>query len=742
MADQQPIQDVDLSDSINAGMQIFATSLIFRAIPNANDGLKQVQRRVLYQTEESHLTPKAKYQKVVRLYGDVMGRLHPHGDSSIGGAIVNLSQEWKQNVPLISIHGNNGSINGDPHAAFRYIEARQTKYAPLMLNGLNKDTVKMIPNFDQTQLEPAVLPAAIPYALINGTQGIGYGMTSKIAPHNPKEMLQAMSTLVDNPDTTTDELAEIIQGPDFPTYGELLMDKSQVRKEIETGEAKYVVRAKIEIHATEKRPYLDIVQLPYGVSTESLIKQMINKLKDYSKVLGQARPVNETEGDDVHIKIICKNKTPKALLEQIRQFLYDNTQCQTTISVIDRLLYDGEPLVKGIKGYLLNFIQFRLAILKRAWQYDYNTLSKRIEIINGLLKAADMTDKIVAEAKKSANRADLEQILVNDYDFTENQAKAIAGMSIYQLGRQDIEQLSNERDAKQAHADELHLWLTNDAEAAKQLKLDVQHSLSFFEHDERKTTFFRKTSEKKLESLTLSSEQLTEKKKIMAVIKKHGFSIIGRKAYQNQIDGYHKKDIASALPAMTNQYVIGITKDGRAVTRFADDLQNMPLDNTPRELYREVPSLSPQTEFIGGAIYDATNRAMNAKRILMISKFGYIKLMDVEKLAPNTNRRTYIKRTTTASGLRHEGDYLIYAQPVTDQFLETHQLVAHCEGVKRRRTVKLEKVIDRHDGQSTSGGSYINTGSPKGSNPIESFEFDELPQATDDQPADTKESDD
>lgn len=740
MSDQQLIQDADLSDVVNSGMQIFAAALIFRSIANANDGLRQVQRRILYQTEESHLTPKAKYQKVVRLYGDVMGRLHPHGDSSIYGAIVNLSQDWKQNVPLISIHGNNGSISGDSSAAARYIEARQTEYAPLMLAGLKKNAVQMVPNFDQTQEEPAVLPAAIPYALINGTSGIGYGMASNIAPHNPKELLTATLKLIDNPDATTDELADIIQGPDFPTYGELLMDKEQVRQEIETGRAKFVVRAKIDIHATEKHPYLDIVQIPYGISVETLIKQLADRLKDYSKVLGRARPVNETEGDDVHIKIICKNGTSKALLEQIRQFLFDNTKCETSISVTNRLLYNGEPLVKGIRDYLLNFIQFRLATLKRIWQFDYETLSKRIEVINGLLRAADMTDEIVAEAKRSANRADLEQILQADYQFTATQAKAVAGTSIYQLGRQDISQLSAERDTKQAHADELHQWLTDDAAATAELKRDIEHSLSVFKDADRKTTFFKKTSAKKLDALTLSSEQLTEKKKVMAIIKKTGFSIIGRKAYQNQIDDYSRRDIMSALPAITNQYVIGITEDGQAVTRFADDLQNMPLDNPPRELYREVPSLAPHTKFIGGAVYDATNEAMNTKRILMISKFGYIKLMDIDKLAPNTNRKTYIKRTTTASGLRHDGDKLIYAQPVTDQFLKTHQVIATCEGVSRRRKVELSKIIDRHDGQSTSGGSYINTGSPKGAHPITSFEFDELPQEQSDDG--TKDGDD
>lgn len=726
--DQPYIRNVELSDAVNTWMQDFAASNIFRQIADSRDGLKPVQRRILWQSELLGLHPKAKYTKVVRLLGQVMGNFHPHGDSSIGGAIVTLSQDWTQDAPMIDIHGNNGSIDGSPHAAFRYIEARQSPLAPLMLKDIKKNAVDMTPNFDQTMEEPRYLPAAIPFALINGTQGVAFGLRSNILPHNPREMVEAALKLVDKPNASSEELSQIIQGPDFPTKGQLKTDHQAVLDEIETGEAKFTVRAKIDIHPTKKDPYLDITEVPYGVKLDKLIAEIEKKLEDYRKVLGHARPINASTGGEIHIQIICKNGTPKLLLEQIRQYLFDNTKCQIPLTAQNRLLYRGHPQVRGIRDYLLNFLDFRLETLKRVWEYEHHSLSERIEIIDGLLRVSDITDDVVAEAKKSISRANFEETLQNKFDFTALQAKAIAGIAIYQLGKRDISQLTAERDSKQAQADQLKKQLTDEAAAKEALKADLRSSLAVFGKSERKTEFFRQTSEQRLEKLQLSDEQLTEKKKINIVIKTHGFNVIGRKAYQNQIDNYKRRDIAVTIPSITNQYVIGITQTGKAATRYIDDLPNVALENDANPLYREITELTPDDEFIGGITFDATHHADLKKKIMMITKYGYIKVIRVEKLMPNVKRKYYVSRLVTANGLKHDGDEVIYAHEVTEDFLKNHRLVVQLDGYKRRRVIDLSKLADRSDGRTTSGGAYINTGSPKGKYPVKSFEFDELPQ--------------
>ena len=321
------IIDKDLAEFSYSSMANYAASVILdRAIPDARDGLKPVQRRIMWQTHLSKLTPKAKFMKLAKLSGLTLA-YHAHGSGSISSAAVNLSQDWVRSVPLIDIQGNNGSIDGASEAADRYIEARQAIGAELLLDKINHNAVDLIDNFDNTEKEPRVLPASFPVAMTNGAAGIAVGISTKILPHNPLELLSASIAMIKNEVKDVKDLNKYIKGPDFPTGG-YIIGKKGCRDEIETGQGRFTVRGKVKYNTKGDEPYLNIVEIPYSLTTTRLIEKIANVLEN-AKALGVIDIRDETQDNhDVSIKLICKKGTTQDQLEKIESYLYKKTDLE------------------------------------------------------------------------------------------------------------------------------------------------------------------------------------------------------------------------------------------------------------------------------------------------------------------------------------------------------------------------------------------------------------------------------
>lgn len=704
------IIDKDLAEFSYSSMANYAASVILdRAIPDARDGLKPVQRRIMWQTHLSKLTPKAKFMKLAKLSGLTLA-YHAHGSGSISSAAVNLSQDWVRSVPLIDIQGNNGSIDGASEAADRYIEARQAIGAELLLNKINHNAVDLIDNFDNTEKEPRVLPASFPVAMTNGAAGIAVGISTKILPHNPLELLNASIAMIKNEVKDVKDLNKYIKGPDFPTGG-YIIGKKGCRDEIETGQGRFTVRGKVKYHTKGAEPYLNIVEIPYGLTTTRLIEKIANVLEN-AKALGVVDIRDETQDNhDVSIKLICKKGTTQDQLEKIESYLYKKTDLEMKISSNNIMITRGHQKTLDMWSYLDQFIKFRIETLKRIWQYDLDKLINRKEIIEGLLKTYDITDEIIALAKKSENKANLTELLISDFDFTEKQAQTIAGMPIYQLGKQDFERLSNELDQNIERSKELSTWLNNEEATNQKLIEDLEHSMQKLSNYTRRTKVVNPSQAKEAEDITV--EDVIESKEMKVVIKKDlQMFQIGQRAFDNQIKNYKDDDIIAYVDALNTEYVTAITQQGKTVTRLVNDLDQSTLKDGSSSLNKDIPNLKSNDEFIGCVVNDIKEQSQ--ENVLLVSKYGYVKVISGEKLRPALKTKAYMKKTGLASTLKKQGDYLTIMEVIDKKVFADLEIHVILEDQSKKsgivnRYIGLNKWAERNDGQGGSGFKGINT---------------------------------
>ena len=357
------LEQNDISAVAENNMMRYAVKLILdRAIPDARDGLKPVQRRMLFTLHTEKLTYDAKFVKVSTIAGLNMAYYHPHGQAD--DVLIDLSEQWSKRLPLVETHGNNGGIDGSPAAAGRYVSARQSKAAQLFLNGLDKGAVKMIESYHDGKFEPTVLPAVLPAALVNGTSGIAFGMKTDILPHNSLELLRAAESLVKNPNITSRQLSEIIQGPDFPTGGLLIASKDQIIEDIETGRTSFTVRGIVNIVTNKNESYLEIVAIPWQVNTTKLIEQ-IASVAESTRLVQVEEIFNGVEShEDLSIKIEFKKNTPEDRIKQFEALLYKKTDLEKKYRSHNLVIADGKPKVLGVKDHLKLVIDFRLQTLK------------------------------------------------------------------------------------------------------------------------------------------------------------------------------------------------------------------------------------------------------------------------------------------------------------------------------------------------------------------------------------------
>ena len=438
------IHEVDLKETMETSYIDYAMSVIAsRALPDVRDGLKPVQRRVLYSMVELNNGPDKPHRKCARIVGDTMGKFHPHGDSSIYGALVNMAQEWNTRYPLVDGHGNFGSEDGDGAAAMRYTEARLSKISMEMVADINKDTVEFTPNFDETEKEPSVLPSRYPNLLVNGTSGIAVGMATNIPPHNLTETINAIVKIIDNKveenrDTTIEEIMEIIKGPDFPT-GATILGRKDIEQAYRTGRGKIKTRAVSEIETMDNgKSRIIVTELPYMVNKAKLVEKIASLVKE-KKVDGitDLRDESDQEGTRVVIEV-RRDANANVILNQ----LYKHTQLQDSFGVIMLALVDGEPKVLNLLQMLDEYLKHQKDVVTRRTKFELNKAEERAHIIKGLLIALDNIDEVIKIIRGSRTTADAKKNLIERFGLSDAQSQAIVDMRLRQLtglAREDLE---------------------------------------------------------------------------------------------------------------------------------------------------------------------------------------------------------------------------------------------------------------------------------------------------------------
>lgn len=437
------IQDLSLEDVIGDRFGRYSKYIIQeRALPDVRDGLKPVQRRILFAMHSSGNTYDKNFRKSAKTVGDVIGQYHPHGDSSVYDAMVRLSQDWKLRHVLIEMHGNNGSIDNDPPAAMRYTEAKLSQLSEELVRDINKETVAFVPNYDDTTLEPMVLPARFPNLLVNGSTGISSGYATDIPPHNLAEVIQATLKYIDNPDITVTQLMKYIKGPDFPTGG-IIQGVDGIKKAYETGKGKIVVRSKVDEETLRNgRQQLIVTEIPYEVNKSSLVKR-IDELRADKKVDGIIEVRDETDRTGLRIAIELKKDVNA---EAIKNYLFKNSDLQIAYNFNMVAISDGRPKLMGIRQIIDSYLNHQIEVVANRTKYDLDHAEKRMHIVEGLMKALSILDEVITLIRNSKNKKDAKDNLVAEFEFTEAQAEAIVMLQLYRLTNTDIVALENEHN--------------------------------------------------------------------------------------------------------------------------------------------------------------------------------------------------------------------------------------------------------------------------------------------------------
>ena len=455
------VKDVEINGELKKSFIAYAMAVnVSRAIPDVRDGLKPVHRRILYAMSELGLTPDKPYRKCAMVVGEVLGKYHPHGDSSVYDAMVRLAQDFSIRCPLIDGHGNFGSIDGDPAAAYRYTEARLSKIALEMIRDIDKKTVDFYPNFDDTREQPVVLPSRFPNLLVNGSDGIAVGMATSIPPHNLGEVIDASVALLQNPDATVDDLMEYIPAPDFPT-GALVLGRHSIKQAYRTGRGACVLRAKAEIEEMANgKSRIVVTEIPYQVNKAKLIENIADQVKD-KRLEGISDLREETDRHGMRIVIeLKKDVNAQVLLNQ----LYKQTQMQTTFSMIMLALVDGVPRVLNLKEILECYIAHQKDVIVRRTRFDLEKAQERQHILLGLHIALENIDAIVELLKKSRDRQDAIAKLIENYGLSDKQAAAILDMRLQRLTGLEVEKINAELEDLDKQIAYFNMVLSSDEE--------------------------------------------------------------------------------------------------------------------------------------------------------------------------------------------------------------------------------------------------------------------------------------
>ncbi|MGZ1576276.1 DNA topoisomerase IV subunit A [Staphylococcus argenteus] len=508
------IQDLSLEDVLGDRFGRYSKYIIQeRALPDVRDGLKPVQRRILYAMYSSGNTHDKNFRKSAKTVGDVIGQYHPHGDSSVYEAMVRLSQDWKLRHVLIEMHGNNGSIDNDPPAAMRYTEAKLSQLAEELLRDINKETVSFIPNYDDTTLEPMVLPSRFPNLLVNGSTGISAGYATDIPPHNLAEVIQATLKYIENPDISVSQLMKYIKGPDFPTGG-IIQGIDGIKKAYESGKGRIIVRSKVDEETLRNgRKQLIITEIPYEVNKSSLVKR-IDELRADKKVDGIVEVRDETDRTGLRIAIELKKDVNS---ESIKNYLYKNSDLQISYNFNMVAISDGRPKLMGIRQIIDSYLNHQIEVVANRTKFELDNAEKRMHIVEGLIKALSILDQVIELIRSSKNKRDAKENLIDVYDFTEEQAEAIVMLQLYRLTNTDIVALQEEHKELEALIQQLRHILDNHDALLNVIKEELTEIKKKFKSDRLSQI------EAEIAEIKIDKEVMVPSEEVILSMTRHGY---------------------------------------------------------------------------------------------------------------------------------------------------------------------------------------------------------------------------
>ncbi|SFD78034.1 DNA topoisomerase IV subunit A [Lentibacillus persicus] len=561
MAEAENFLDLPLEEVLGDRFGRYSKYIIQeRALPDARDGLKPVQRRILYAMNEENNTYDKNFRKSAKTVGTVIGNYHPHGDTSVYDAMVRLSQEWKVRNSLVEMHGNNGSIDGDPPAAMRYTEARLSKIASELLRDINKETVDWVPNFDDTINEPVVLPAKYPNLLVNGSTGISAGYATDIPPHNLAEVIDAVIKKIDKPAVTVDELMQVIKGPDFPTGG-TIQGIDGIRKAYETGKGRIVVRGRAFIEDIRGgRQQIVIDEIPYDVNKANMVKK-IDEMRIDKKVEGIAEVRDETDRTGLRVVIELKKG---ASSEGVLKYLYKNSDLQVTYNFNMVAIKDKTPKQLSLPQILDSYIAHQKDVVTRQTVFDLNKAKKRSHIVEGLIKAVSILDELIATIRASKDKQDAKKRIIHAYAFSEAQAEAIVTLQLYRLTNTDVTALEREASELEKQIDQLETLLSSDRKLFQHIKKELRAVKRAFS-DERQTVI-----ENEIEALTIDIEVTVASEDVVVSVTRDGYvkrtSLRSYGASNGDDPGIKDDDyLVSLLELNTTDQVLLFTSKGKYI---------------------------------------------------------------------------------------------------------------------------------------------------------------------------------
>ena len=635
-----------------------------RALPDIRDGLKPVQRRILYAMYTLGLNPDKPHKKSATTVGEVIGKYHPHGDSSIYEALVRMSQWWKNNIPLIDMQGNNGSIDGDSAAAMRYTEAKFSSYGYNMLYGIEKNTVKFVLNFDDTEYEPTLLPSLLPNLFINGATGIAAGYATNIPPYNLNELIDAIITRIDSPNCRLDSLIQLMPGPDFPTGG-IIHDDNGIRESYETGKGKFVLRAKIINEIENNKRRLVITEIPYETNKSSIIYS-IEEIIDSEKIayLTEVRDESDKNG----IRIVLEYKGDEKIAETIKRYLFKNTQLQITYNINNITINNRKPIQTTLINYLDSYLNHAMEIIVKSSKFDLDKANKRLEILQGLIKATSIIDKIVNVIRASKDKENAINALVDQFNFTINQAEAIVQLRLYRLTNTDVIGLKEESKKIEETINELNEILNNEKYRKNFLK-NILRSYKKTFNTPRKTKI-----EKGVEKIVISDVEVIENKNVYVVVTKDGYikyttqkidnlnTILNLKLKENDA-------LVFTSNAKTLDRILLITSFGNFISLPIYKIKEAKIRELGNHI-NNIVTLRDNEKIIYAMLLSEDNQNVSEQNIFLVSKLGMVKRFYIKDVL---NFKTI--RPSTCINLK-ENDLLVDAKLVDN---EKNQIILYSQ---------------------------------------------------------------
>lgn len=716
------IEDYSLEEIMSLRFAAYAKEIIQdRAIPDVRDGLKPVQRRILYAMYKAGNTSDKGYIKCAATVGDVLGKFHPHGDSSVYDAMVRMSQWWKQSAILVDIHGNNGSMDGDPPAAYRYTESRLSKISNELLKDLDKNTVAWAPNFDDRFLEPTVLPAKFPNLLVNGTNGISAGYATNIPPHNLGEIIDATIKRIDSPNCYLDTILEIVKGPDFPTGG-IAFGKEGIIEAFKTGRGKVIVQAKYEFVKEKGKEQIIITEIPFEVNKQATVAK-IESLRIDKKIEGISEVRDETDQSGIRIAIDLKSNANK---EVIMKYLFKNTDLQISYNYNSVAIVNRTPKTLGILEIIDAYIAHQKEVITKRTEFDLAYYTKNYNIATGLIKAISILDEVIALIRASKNKSDAKINLVNKYGFTEEQAEAIVTLQLYKLTNTDIVVLKEECEKLKNLIEECNEILHDENKLKNLMKSELREV-------KKNYAVPRKTEIRdEIVDIKLDAKEMIPDEKCVIVVTNDGYV---KRVSQKSFSSSTEETTLKPGDYVTNKFMAS-TRDSLLLFTNLGNYLYVPIHILPEVKYKDLGKhisntimIKEQERIVASLILKDKSKALTlftknglTKQVLLkdfeVTRYSKpmmaIKLKDDDELINAdtssdevlfvTNNGLYLRFNTNeipvvgtkasgVKGINLKDDYVIYASPLKrEEYLNIYTNYKTIKRVKINELVSISRA--------------------------------------------------